>query len=706
MDFNNNQNAFAVSGAEAKKKKPIGIIAGICAVAIVGGSALLYNFVPVVKNTVRMAVMKPADYLQTVQTENLRSVSADIAEGYNKSYDYYNADSLGADMNISVDLAEPYAVDEELGMNIENVSAGINFAMDSDVISENISVSINDKEVATADAVIDAVGKKFLVNISELTDSYIDMSGSEMNFSGFSSFNYKSYYEKVTPEYLEASLNKYGDIFTQHLSNCEVSLEKNFSGEAAGVNYEYTKVSAKVSEKQFYNMIYSMLEGMKEDTELEEIFNSYTEMYEEIYNVQGYSENEVPTFDSVVEDAFAEIKEEMEGASEEPELDVCIYVDPMGTIRGYSAEGIQDGEKEEVGFLVAKENNTYGFEVFEDEESLIEVNVVETDGSFSGVCNISNENDGTTLSIGLENIKIENQEIGTVSGILSMDLSEIDESLSNFELVLSAEDKTQKMSVSIPDMADVSLDYSLVENPEIPSVPTDTISYEDITDEQGEAWLKGIFDKLGWDYDAFNSNEYYEDDYYEFDEEYDYEDEYEYVDEEEYPMDEQEYEFDFGSYTYDLSNAEIKINGNPVLMPSSSPEIYNSIVMEDGSAYIEDISDTASIAMTEDGSLVVVFSDITERVTENTGIEYIACYSDAGINPPVDVSVNGVKIGSSVKEVAQAFGIDEQELSLAAIANQAYEIYIEDENNYDYCLSIIIEGAVVTGMDIDFSSEF
>ncbi len=703
MDFNNN-NAFTVTGAEAKNKKPIGIIAGICAVALVGGSVLAYNFVPVVKNTVRMAVMKPADYLQTVQTENLRSVSADIAEGYKKSYDYYNADSLGADMNVSVDLAEPYAVDEELNMNIENVSAEIDIAINSDVISEVIDVSINDEEIATANAIIDMAGEKFLMNISELTESYIDMSDSEVNFTGLSNFNYKSYYEKLTPEYLETSLNKYGDIFTQHLSNCEVSLEKNFSGEAAGVNYKYTKVSAKVYEKQFYNMIYTMLESMKEDSELEEIFNSYTEMYEGIYNVEGYSENEVPTFDSVVDDTMNEIKDNMENSSEEPELDICIYVDPMGTIRGYSAEGIQDGEKEEVGFLVAKENNTYGFEVFEDEKSLVEVNVVETDGSFSGVCNISDEDDETTLSIGLENIKIENQEIGTVSGILSMDLSEIDESLSNFELVLSAEDKTQKMSVSIPDVADVSLDYSLVENPEIPSVPTDTISYEDITDEQGEAWLKGIFDKLGWDYDALNSDEYYEDDYYEFDEEYDYEDEY--VDEEEYPTDDDYYEFDFGSYTYDLSNAEVKVNGNPVLMPSSIPEIYNSIVMEDGSAYIEDISDTASIAMTEDSSLVVIFSDITERVTESTAIEYIACYSDAGITPPVDVSVNGVKIGSSVKEVAQAFGIDEQELSLAAIANQAYEVYIDDENNYDYCLSLIIESAVVTGIDIDFSSEF
>lgn len=680
--FNKNEDLMPVSGAEVKKKKSVGIIAGVCAVVIVAGGLLAYNLVPVVKNTVRMAVMQPENYFSTVETENLRKLSNDIAENYRKSYDYYQADSLGADMNISAKLAEPYEISD--GMTIDNAGIKANVAMNKDILSEDISVSINDTSVMDISAVADLVGNQMFMKLSGLSDDFIniDSEGTGIDFSAFTS---SISYDYITPEQVENILNKYGDVLIENLEGNEITLEKGAEGDSAGVSYKYNKICIDISDKKANEIAIAFLESLKDDEEIKDIYDTYIETYEEI---EGYDEVD---FETAIDEEIDSLKSDMETDSDEPSATFAVYVDAEGTIRGHE---IYDDETT-VGYSMAKDGNSYGLEFSvndNDEEMSVKVNATEANDAFTGTLNIVIPEEEANLSIGFEDIKMENEAEGLVSGKLSMDLSSFDESLSTVTLTLSAEDSTQKLSLDIPEYVEISMDYSLVKNPEVATVPDSSISIDEIDYEKQEQLIKDIFDKLGWDYEsAFGG---YDDTDYS---DYEYDDT-DYDDAEDYDT-----SSDYDDFDYDLSTADIKIGGNSVLMPAAMPEIYN-LLGNDANSYVYEFGENTCLACSGDDSLNLIFNSTSDNLSENTPVGYISYNHIMGNTPLVDISVNGVTTGSTVSSVAQAFGLDEQKLTSSALSNDEYTVYLNDGNYYIGLT--ITDGAMVSGIEVSYSDEF
>ena len=77
--------AEVISGVEPVKKK--GITAVIVTILIilavlVGGIAAAYNFVPAVKNNVKMLLNDPEDYYAWVENENMEDTADDISKAY------------------------------------------------------------------------------------------------------------------------------------------------------------------------------------------------------------------------------------------------------------------------------------------------------------------------------------------------------------------------------------------------------------------------------------------------------------------------------------------------------------------------------------------------------------------------------------------------------------------------------------------------
>ncbi len=696
MAFYSSEGDLSVSGAEQKKNKSVGIIAGVCALVLIGGVTVLYNFVPAVKNTVRMAVMKPSDYLETVQTENLRSLSGDMAQRYQITYDYYNSDSFGADMNVDIAFHEPALIEEDSDMEINKMNIGVDLAMNSEAISEKIAFNVNDTDLGAIDVIMDVVDGEYFFNIPGLTENFVTFKDDEYtNLNRM--FNYKWYNSAFTPEYLENFCNTYGDIFTKHLIECDITLFKNFKGEAAGVEYKYNVVSADVSEKQAYEMIKEMLETMKNDSQLKTVFDNYMKNFESIYTTMDSEAGESPNFENFMDERLTEINEDLETASEQAEVTVCVSVDPNGTIRGYSIGNTETEEK--YGYAVAKQGNTYGIDVYGEEGSVVEVNLTESGGAYTGVCNLNF--DDVELGIGINNFKIENEKIGTVSGSLSMDLSELEENLGDFELVFSAEGETQKISSDIPDTAEFSMDYTILKNPEIPVIPSDAEFIEDISEEKAEEWLKGIFDKLGWSYEDYASDDYYDDDYY-------LEDDSEYLEEDEYLYDEDYVDYSDDIYqevSADISEYEIKIDGNSVLMPTAIPKAHGFFTSENG--YISELTEDSCLAMYSDNECMVeaIYSEKSDSITENTPVDYIYItdLSGSGISP-IDISVEGIKIGSSYKAVADILKLDKDEVSASLTANGVYVVTINDENDTGYYIAIQISESGVSGIELSFNS--
>lgn len=695
MAFNNNGDF--VSGAEVRRKKPVGIIAGICALVIVGGGALAYNFVPVVKNTVRMAVMKPDKYFSTVETENLRNTAGNIAENYKKTYDYYNADVIGGKVGFSADLAEPYELGE--GASVDSIGGIIDFSYNGELVGENISLSVNGNEAFNVEGIVPLSGTDFFMKIAGLSDDFIKMDAEEyynINLDELSALDYS----KFEPAKLENTINKYGDIMISYLAdNGEISIEKGCEGTAADVSYTYNKIEIEINEKIFYEAGLKVLEELKDDSDIKEIYDSYIETYSQL---EDYEEDD---FNTVISDAIEDAKSEIETADEESKGTVAVYVDPEGTVRGHEFRA-DDGS---IGYSVAKDGNTYGIEfVYNDngDEDSIKINANEDNGAFTGVCNIVSDSEDFNFGINFDNLKIENQEEGLVSGTLSMDLSSVDESMSDFKINLAVDGSTQKVNFSVPNyIDDLGIEWTMNKNPEIPAIPDKSINMEDITDEQGEKFIKDIFEKIGWDYDAMYGGY---DDY----DDYDYDDlaDYNYDDTADYDYDDTaDYDdsYDYYEVDYKLADAEIKINDTPVLMPASMPEIYNMIA-DDEYAVMYECDENATMAYSGDQSLSAIFSAGSDSVTESTPAEYIEYIHPLGQTPVIDISINGITVGSSVSAVAEAFGLSDisAELEMKALDASEYYLYIYDTDNPEYSVILGFENNMVTYIALDYSELF
>lgn len=685
-----NQNYMQVSGSETKKGKSAAIIAGVCAVVIAAGAAVSYAFVPAVKNTVRMAVMKPSDYFSTVQTENLRDMSRKITESYQKSYDYYQADTLGADISLSVVPDEPYEIYD--GMEIKNAALGIDGAFSKDVLSEDITININDVEVADISAVIDIAANEMFMKIPGLSDDFLKMDSDDLSYYDFSSLTNVFTYERPAPEQVENILNKYGDILISGLEGCETSLEKGAEGDSAGVSYKYNKICIEVSEKKLDEIAVSFLETMRDDEEIKNIYDSYIEAYEEL----EYAET--TDYVSEINDSINELKADMETDSDENSITISILVDAEGTVRGHE---ISD-EDHSFGYSIAKFENNYGIEFIaynDDEEAGVTITASESDNAYTGVCSIIDSSEDTNLSIGFENLKFEDNEKKLASGTLSIDLSSIDDSLSEIKLILSAENDVQKMTLDIPEYADISMDYSIIKNPEVAAIPDKSVNIDDFADEEtNEKFLKDIFDKLGWDYDSLFSTPDYDDDDDHVYPDYDYYDDYDY--------DDTDYDdtTDSASYDYKLADADVKINGNPVLMPAALPEIYN-LTYNDSDSYSFDLTENSTCSINSDGNLCAIFEAAADSVNENTPVSYLAYQHILSTDPPVEISVNGIKIGSSVSAAADAFGIPSDELTLQSLSADVFTVYLNDTENSSHYIALQFENTMLTGITLNYGDD-
>ena len=683
----NNENYMQISGSETRKGKSAAIIAGVCAVVIAAGAAASYIFVPAVKNTVRMAVMKPSDYFSTVETENLRDMSQKIAENYKKTYDYYQADTLGADINLSAVLDEAYEIDD--GMEINNAGLGIKGVFSKDVISEDITVSINDTDIADISAIIDTAANEMFLKIPGLSDDFLKIDDEDLSYYDFSALTTMFTYERATPEQVENILNKYGDALISGLEGCEISIEKGAEGDSAGVAYKYNKICIELSDKKLDEIAISFLEDMRDDEELKNIYDSYIEAYEEI----EYAET--TDYVSAINETIDDIKSDLETDSDENYITVSVLVDAEGTVRGHE---ISDDDMT-FGYSVAKDGNNYGIEFIvneDDEDTGLTITASESDNTYTGVCNIFDPSDDTDLSIGFENLKFEDDEKKLASGTLSMDLSSIDDSLSEIKLVLSAENDIQKITLDIPEYADISMDYSIIKNPEAAAIPDKSVDINDFDDyEASENFIKGIFDKLGWDYEsAFSTPDY---DYYD---DTDYDD----ISYDDTDYDDTDISEDSAYYEYKMADADVKINGSPVLMPAALPEIYN-LINDDTNSYSFDMTENTTIAMNGDGNLCAAFDAPSAQVNENTPVSFISYQHILSTEPPVQISVNGITIGSSSFDAAEAFGISSDELTMQSLSADVFTVYLEDTENPSHYISLQFENTMVTGIELNYSDD-
>ena len=105
--------AELVGGVEPAKKKPVFLIIAIIVVILAAGSAAAYNFIPWVKNNVKMLLNSPEDYYAWVEQENIENAADKFSEAYGKMLGS-SATSEEFEFKADLDSANVGALIEEL----------------------------------------------------------------------------------------------------------------------------------------------------------------------------------------------------------------------------------------------------------------------------------------------------------------------------------------------------------------------------------------------------------------------------------------------------------------------------------------------------------------------------------------------------------------------------------------------------------------
>jgi len=548
-DFNNqdfNQNQFtpvdAVSGVDAAPKKKTGVkVAAISAGAvavIAGGSAIAYNASDFVKNQVKLATNDPAEYYAWVIEENASVLAKDVEEGYKKYLD--NAEKgqsanidikfepskdavdmlcdsvFGSDVDVESDpeLSKAY----DLLNGIESISVGADSAVKDGKSQAGVYVSYNDEKLLTVDAAIDAASFDYFVRIPELTEKWLGMSLGEQMASeidaGMSEFM-DSYTEMlsnpedfISPSESADLINRYAAVLGESFEDIE--MEKKEEVDIADISVEYTVLTAEVNGDAAYDLAKNFVETASKDKTVKKIVTEKLEICSE----DEYDE----LFDGAI-DSLKSAKENGEFEGEES-VDVSIYVDAKGKIRGISA-----ALDEEFGFTYAcgKDGDKVGGELTFDvdgENISAVLNATEKSGKYDGEieCSYTSYDDETTeISVEFDGFEVVDEEKGYVNGDITVVVPEIDP----ITVELSSDGKKQEiiyaleiegtdfgkftLSMSQDDDAKVDMpsksDATMID---LESGDFDLESY--VSQEDVSAWIADLMEKVCGD--LFTEEEY------------------------------------------------------------------------------------------------------------------------------------------------------------------------------------------------------
>lgn len=285
--------AELVGGVEPAKKKPVFLIIAIIVVILAAGSAAAYNFIPWVKNNVKMLLNSPEDYYAWVEQENIENAADKFSEAYGKMLGS-SATSEEFEFKADLDSANVGALIEELtgsplsesGIVLPS-SVAIKSGADIDEngnIKSSLVFNSDDKTLATMNLyMMDGV---YYYQIPELSPSYISMDLDTVMEEMYSDMGVEeaafieSYMDALMsistdPESLKEMLSekelnefmvKYFTIVFENID--DVELDKSIECEVNGVETTYNKLEANIDQGTVFSIVKDVLKEAKKDKTL------------------------------------------------------------------------------------------------------------------------------------------------------------------------------------------------------------------------------------------------------------------------------------------------------------------------------------------------------------------------------------------------------------------------------------------------------
>lgn len=675
--------AQLVDGVEPAKKKPVLLIVAIIVVILAAGSALAYNFIPWVKNNVKMLINKPEDYYSWVEEENLSEMADGISEAYGKGLDSIGKQAAEeVEIKADIDAANVGALIEELsgsplsesGITLPSsiaVKAGAN--VDGKNISESCLITADDKTLATMN--IYAKDGAYYVQVPELSPAYISMDMQALMDQAYAEMDsdtaafMQGYMEAVTslstnPDALkdmlsEKELNelivKYFTLVFENID--DVELEKGVSCEANGVKTEYNKLVAEVDQGALFSICKDVLKEAKNDKTIIKLVEKF-----------GLSKDD---YTSAVEGLLDELGS-LEVSGGETLFTMNVYVDSKGKICGREIE-IPEADELKIGYMTAEDGSDKALDInfaVDGEGIQIAGKSTEKSGKESGEAKIvligmNDDGSNVELPVSFKDLETVNEDKGYCKGEFTLDLTGFEGPSLTFVMDSDGKGQTIKSDITIDgtNYGTISISSKEETSVEIPAFDASQKVYQ-LTEDGAEmeqyvtdasANLAAFLDNIGSAFgveglgsifsgaitDSMGGNALGGDitggdiggD----------------IDITDDPIIETGNEAE--EVTYDFSKLNIQINGQTVTIPAKINGILDFVKVEDQqldagvftSYYSDDYTFGVSIENNTDKAAAPADCLVTGfSVSEGSA---------------VSVSVDGITIGSNVADVAAKFGV-------------------------------------------------
>ncbi len=727
QDFNQNQftPVDTVSGVDTVPKKKTGVkVAAISAGAvavIAGGGAIAYNASDFVKNQVKLATNDPQEYYAWVIEENASELAKGVEESYKKYLDMAekgqsaNAELkyepsedavdllcdefFGADVDVESDPELKSAYD--LLKGIKSISVGADSAAKDGKTQAGAYLTLNDEKLLTVDAAIDSASFDMFFRIPELTEKWLGMSleeemaaelESDMALSGVMA----SYTEILSnpedflsPEETAEFITRYAAVFAESIE--DVEMEKKEKVDIADITVEYTVLTAEVDGNTAYDLAKNALETAKKDKTLKRIVaEEFAVCSEDAYE------------DSVERliDSLKTAKEDGEFEGDET-VDVEIYVDSLGKIRGFSA-GMED--EASTTFAYGSDGDRIAGEfTLNTGGDTVEV-VLDAkkksgkyDGEINGTFNIDGE--AVELAVEFSDFEVVNEEKGYINGDITAVIPEIDPITVKFESDGKKQEIIYNLAIEDTDFGKFTLTMSQDDNAKVDMPSKDDATMIDIesgdfdlesyvSQEEVSTWISDLMKKVCGDmftdeeyqtigeqaaisvFEGYASGGVVEDDYdydYDYEEDYDYDwDDEEWSDEEwsdEEVIDDDETseddEYDMSEY-YAIEKGQVALYVyDEDYKASASGMIYDSLL--EGAVYADVAGNgTYTVSVTADTATYLENVEWLVEDGESTnpnGFTSIALVSyDAEELENAVITIDSVKVDG--EEIAELSGVE------------------------------------------------
>lgn len=699
--------AEVISGVETavKKKKPIVLIIVIILAVLAAGSAAAYNFVPSVKNAVKMQLNDPEDYYLWVEEENMSDTIDAVSEAYGKMFK-----SQGMEMELKADL-EKDAINSLLSEMTDpsgtglpftvpgNVSIKLSSGHDKNSASAVMTVSADDKTLATLDMLENFEDGAYYYKVPELSDGVIKMNLSDIMAEAMQDEqitaenpmygmmesleaimkNPNSLEEYLSEKELNELLTKYSKIVFENLSN--VDLKKGEKCEAGGLKTEYNALYADIDTGVAQAIAKDVLKEAKNDKTIIKLVEKFEITTEDEYK-------------KAVDELLGQLGDigSIEGGKTFATL--ITYVDSKGVIQGRTLD-IAELEGEEIGYLNVKDGKDVACEinfVADDEGVSAVVNAAENGDKYSGDItvkvisedivedNASNPTftDETAFTVNFKDFETVNKDKGLYKGEFTIDLSAFD--LGGFTLKLDSDGKQQSASTDITvndtKYATITLSMKESDNTSFSSIDPASATIYNFTSDGAELqeyiesakledFVKNIGSAFGMSDDVinsflngFNGTQPVDDVIDDFDDDLinDGETDPDNGNDDEIGIEDGDEDYSGVEAEYDFSKLSTSYNGKDVKIPSKIDGIFDLVDTSD----VDKVEPNYTKYLTsEDYSFSVIAGNQSDTAAElkdcvTCGITVYG--SPSGETPKVDFKVNGFGIGSNAEEVAKAFG--------------------------------------------------